>query len=281
MELPLSRPRPASFRALGLDDPPSRVEVGGREYCREDVYKHDSWAATALYSDGTRKVVCKFNRVQPIGRGSMLWLGRRLAERERCSLVRLADVETVPNDLGPVRSQGRLCPTAVARTYVPGHPLRKGESVGPLFFPTLARTIRVMHERGMAYVDLHKRENVIVGDDGRPYLIDFQVGFDVTNRRVRVWPGARELFTALCQADWYHFRKHAFRHDPARDGTARRDAAATRPWWIGMHRFAAVPLREARRRLLVGIGVRGGRGKVESERFVEDGLRAEPLRRAA
>ena len=45
------RKRPALFRAMGSADPPRSVCVGGREYRIQAVLKHDSWAATAIYSD--------------------------------------------------------------------------------------------------------------------------------------------------------------------------------------------------------------------------------------
>ena len=47
---PTVRPRPALFRALGRHDPPSEIEVAGDLYRRSSVFKHDSWAATALYT---------------------------------------------------------------------------------------------------------------------------------------------------------------------------------------------------------------------------------------
>ena len=281
MSIRSARPRPAVLRALGLADPPWIVEVGGRNYNRREIFKHDSWAATASYSDGQRLIVCKFNRKQPIGYASTAWLGKRLAEREREALEQLADLPNVPNSLGDVRVKGRIWPTAVAREYVAGHPLKHGEVVGPQFFDQLEKTLRIMHDRGLAYVDLHKRENIIVGDDGKPYLIDFQIGFNSAHRRVKHWPGIRNLFSLLSQSDLYHLQKHVLKHDPAQAGQAEERLAELRPWWIKAHRMLAVPFREARRRLLVAVGVRKGTGKVESELFIEDGLREVPMRRAA
>ena len=81
--------------------------------------------------------------------------------------------------------------------------------------------LREMHVRGIAYVDLHKRENVIVGDDGRPYLVDFQISFDVTHPRLRWVPGARAVFDQLCVGDLYHLEKHVRRADPLASGSRR------------------------------------------------------------
>src|SRR4051794_221535 len=173
---PAAPPRPPVLRALGAADPPAAVEVGGEPYRLARVFKHDSWAATALYAGRDKRVVCKFNRVQPVGPVPMRWLGRVLADREAAILRRLADLPNVPRWSGPVRVNGRVLPNAVAHDFIPGHPLGDRERVDDRFFPALRAVLAAMHRRGLAYVDLHKRENVLVGDDGRPYLIDFQVG---------------------------------------------------------------------------------------------------------
>ena len=64
----------------------------------------------------------------------------------------------------------------MARRYIEGNPLGRKDEVGDEFFPGLRGILDVLHARGMAYVDLHKRENVLVGSDGKPYLLDFQIG---------------------------------------------------------------------------------------------------------
>lgn len=270
-----SRPRPPVLRALGADDPPAAVTVGGRTYARLEILKHDSWAATATYAGAAGTIVCKFNRVQPVYGVDMTWLGRRLAARERRALERLADLPNVPNSLGDVRAGGVVLPNAVARVYVPGHPLRADERVRPDFFPTLHRVLGEMHRRGIAYVDLHKRENIIVGADGRPYLIDFQIGFDATHPRVAWVPGVARLFDVLRLSDLYHLDKHVARHAPELNLPIRR------PWWITAHRAVAVPFRQLRRRLLVAAGVRTGAGYAETEQFAEDAVRAAVAARRA
>src|SRR5262245_57455230 len=63
----LIRPRPALFRALGKDEPPGEIIVDGQTYRRVTLFKHDSWAATALYQSTEQTIVCKFNRRQDIG----------------------------------------------------------------------------------------------------------------------------------------------------------------------------------------------------------------------
>jgi len=272
-----AKPRPPLFRALGACEPPTEVIVDGNRYFRLEIYKHDSWAATALYSGDVGRIVCKFNRTQPILGLSTAWLGRRLAAREHRALTRLADLATIPNPMGAVYVNGQLHRNAVARKYIPGHPLKLNETVGPHFYPLLRATLTEMHQRGIAYVDLHKRENVIVGDDGRPHLVDFQICFDMTEPRVRWLPGIRAVFNALCAGDRYHLEKHAVRADARGEDAPRPEI----PTWLQLHRVIAVPFRQLRRRLLVSKGIRLGRGSVSTEVFAEDAVRRESVSRAA
>ncbi len=275
------RPRPPIFRALGAGEPPVEVSIDGRAFTRVEIFKHDSWAATAVYADDRGdRVVCKFNRAQPALGVGLGWLGRRLAVREMRALDRLRDLPNIPAPCGPVRVHGRELPNAAARVFVPGHPLAANEQVGDDFFPELLDLLTAMHRRGIAYVDLHKRENILVGDDGRPYLIDFQISFDATHPRVRWLPGIRDVFEMLRQSDLYHLAKHVNRHRPDQ---RLLGLVGARPWWIDAHRAAAMPFRELRRRLLVMLQVRSGKGRALTEHAPEDAVRRErdEMRRAA
>jgi len=158
-------PRPALFYALGHDDPPAPVEIAGESFRLHEILKHDSWAATGIYDLASRRALYKFNRRQPILGIPMRWLGRRLAARERGFMERLAGIEGVPASLGIVSVAGRVLPHAVSRQVVPGHALAEGEPIDHLFFPTFRRLLAAVHARGVAHVDLHKRENILV-DDG-------------------------------------------------------------------------------------------------------------------
>ena len=108
-------------------------------------------------------------------------------------LALLADLPNVPALCGPIRVGGKLLDNAVAHVYVPGRPLARYDRVPDDFFPRLGRLLAEMHRRKMAYVDLHKRENILVGDDGQPYLIDFQISVALGRR----WPAETEVLRGL------------------------------------------------------------------------------------
>ena len=264
-----ARVRPALFRALGHAEPPADVVLQNESFQREEVLKHDSWAATGIYRSATgRRAICKFNRSQPIGWIPMRWLGRVLARRERRCMARLEGVPGVPPDLGPVRVAGQILPHAVSRTYVAGHALAEGERVNDEFFPRLAETLAAVHARRMAHVDLHKRENIIVDDAGGPLLIDFQISFAAPEGRLgRILCGG--LLRVLQRCDDYHLLKHRLKHRPDQVGCGPAEIERLRPAWIRAHRWIAVPFRACRRRFLAVSGIRGRCGMASSEAFPE------------
>lgn len=276
----VSKERPALFRALGRAEPPLDIVVDGHRYQRLEVYKHDSWAATSLYEGEQGLVIAKFNRQQRIGFIPMRWLGHWLARHEATLLERLQELPNIPRLLGPVYIDGQVARYAVARGYILGHPIRSSEMLPQAFFEKLQGILYEVHARQIAYMDLHKRENVIVGDDGEPYLIDFQVSYILPQgwwTRLTPLPWVLRLFQ---QSDRYHCVKHFVKHSVEGAAQGEKQVTSARPWWIRIHRLFAVPLRTLRRKLLVVVGIRQGQGRVETEAFAEDALR-EPGQRAA
>jgi hypothetical protein len=271
------RPRPAVFRALGEADPPAAVEIGGTTFLREEILKHDSWAATAIYVSETRRALCKFNRRQSIYGLPMRWLGRRLAARETGFMDRLDGIEGIPPSLGPVSCGGQVLPNAVSRLFVAGHALGPDERVNEQFFPRFRRLLAAVHARSVAHVDLHKRENILVDESGRPHLIDFQISFGLPQRSQLAARACRGLLGVLQRCDAYHLLKHEIRHRPDLAPVAEAELAALRPWWIRAHRCVAVPFRRVRRGLLVALGIRSRSGQASSEAFPEVAHRLTPL----
>ena len=257
--------RPRALRALGKNEPPLLVSVDGQVFEREHIFKHDSWAATAVYvAQGGRRVVCKFNRQAAIGLIPMGWLGRFLARREKYFLSELAGVRGIPQVYETVQVNGQSLPNAVAHDFIPGKPLSISDQLRPDFFEHVEELLNVLHARGIAYIDLHKQENVLVGDDGLPYLIDFQVSVKLPKTAV-----CQPLFRALRDCDCYHLDKHRWIHRlPPASGKSW-----PRPFWLQLHRQIGVPLRTLRRRLLVLLGVRRGKGSATTEVAPEVGLR--------
>jgi hypothetical protein len=275
---PQAKPRPAWLKALGSESPPQSLDIDGQAHRLVETFKHDSWAATSLYEgpSGTLRVAKLHRRSSLLGLPAA-WLGNRAARHERKLLEALSGLEGIPAPSATVAVGGQILPNAVAREYIAGHPLGNRERVEDAFFLELRALLRAMHERRVIYVDLHKRENIVVNQAGRPCLIDFQISLRWPSWLPRWW-----LFELFRRSDEYHLMKHWSRCRPDQCGFESAALAKARPWWIRAHRLVARPVREARRRLLVLVGVRTGKGRVESELFAEHALRTgEPVDRRA
>lgn len=281
-----TRPRPRWLRALGHDDPPAEFEADGRRYRRVTIFKHDAFAATALYAAAdhpAQRVLGKFARRQSAFGVPMGWLGWWFHRREQRVYERMADHPLVPDTLGDVTVNGKTWPAAAARVFVEGHPLEEGERPHDGFFPTLEKLIEAFHARRVAVVDLHKRDNILVGDDGEPYLMDFQISLappgsshsgpgSFWDRAASRWFDFRGwfdfrawLFRPACRADRYHFMKHWVRHRPDQLTEVQRDLDQYRPLGVRLWRRGIRPIHVARRKLFVALRFRTGKGDPETE----------------
>lgn len=228
---------------------PRRVEVKGpsghRVYRFVKLFKHDFFAATGLYEEGdTRRLaVLKIQRTYPLFGLPMRWLGARVAGHETGVLERLQGIAGVPDYLG------RWGTTGFLHAFVPGEPLRGEMAFTPQFFQELRELLAAIHGRHVAYVDTNKRENILMGEDGHPWLIDFQISFWAKK-------GERDNFLALWalrrlqRADWYHFYKHKTRLLPGACTPEEFAAAQRRGFLHTLHRLVAQPLIRLRRRFL-------------------------------
>lgn len=250
------RPPPAYLFALGHQTLPATVTIkhAGRQqtYHFVKLFKHDFFAATGLYQEagftdrdvetpGGGGAVLKIQRTYYLLGLPMGWLGRRVARHEIAILQSLQGIPGVPEFLGTFASTGFL------HAYVPGAPLEQTSSLTPMFFDQLRDTLKAIHARHSAYVDTNKRENILLGTDGRPWLIDFQISYTAN-------PGAfyptRWLLARLQRADWYHYYKHKTRLLPSACTPQDFAAAQQRGFLHALHRLMARPFIQVRRKFL-------------------------------
>jgi len=121
------------------------------------------------------------------------WLARRLAAREARALQSLRRVPGVPR---LVTWDGRR----LVRSWLPGVPLQQVGSVDPGYFRDALRLLRRLHAAGLVHNDLAKEPNWLVGPDGRPGLVDFQLAVRPRHRG--------RLFRMLAHDDLRHLLKH-------------------------------------------------------------------------
>lgn len=224
---------------------PLFVLCKGRRYELLETFKHDFFAATGLYRgpDGELAVL-KLGRQSDLLEFPMKWLGEFLTQREVCLYEQVQDLPGVPRLIGTVGKNGFL------HEYVPGHPLGRQEAVSDSFFDELIGMVRELHRRHIAYVDLNKRQNILVGDDGRPYLIDFQISLLLPPTGWRRLPPIRWLLARFQQGDYYHCLKHKRRLRPDLLTAAETRQVERLSAWIRLHRWISRPFTYMRRHTL-------------------------------
>ncbi|MBU0638006.1 MAG: hypothetical protein KKB50_04015 [Planctomycetes bacterium] len=241
------RPPPRSTRwlyALPDRELPQSVTCRGRRYDHIETFKHDFFAATGLYRGPDGLAVLKLGRQTDFVSLPMTWLGALLARREARNYAQLQGVPGIPRLIGRVHETGLL------HAFVPGHPLGRREAVSDSFFDELVGLLQEVHNRHIAYVDLNKRQNILMGDDGKPYLVDFQISLWFPPAGWRRFPPLRWLLRRFQQADRYHCLKHKRRLRPDLLSATELAHVEKLSIWIRLHRWLARPLTHLRRRTL-------------------------------
>lgn len=257
------------LRALGREEMPEQITLDDGQYSHLRTFKHDFFAATGLYEGPSGRVVLKIGRRVPAFGLPLAWIGRRLADREMELYRQVDDLAGVPKCLG------RWSDTGFAHAYVEGHPLQRHEWVSDEFFGRLREMIDELHRRDIAYVDLEKRENILVDDDGRPCLIDFQISWQWPKsgerrgfkRLVPDWMG-RFILARLQNGDRYHLLKHQRRHRPDTLTPEQLEASRRGGLGITLHRLVARPLTLLRRRILKWLTGRSRSPKQDGPEFL-------------
>jgi predicted Ser/Thr protein kinase len=179
-------------------------------------------ASVQLYRTSVGDVVVK----QPHRGGPLGAVWRSLLRREHAVYQRLHGIVGIPRSFG-------LVGDGLALEYVAGPSLRDQEAElvdREEFFAKLLKTVRAMHEAGIAHGDLKRKNNIIVGTGEQPYLIDFGIA---ARRSARNRLFNRCVFDRLKQMDLNAWVKLKYRRhiDPEaeRDVLSSEDAAIYRP----------------------------------------------------
>ncbi len=165
---------------------------------------------------------------------------RWLARREIAILRALEGIPGVPRVL--VRLDG----ATYVREFVEGRPLRAVQSVDDDFFARLLDVLARVHARHVACVDLSKRDNILVGADGAPALMDFQAALLLRTRL------CAPLLRVFQRGDVYHVYKHQRRAFPAAPIPPPPPFVARRPPAVRAHEWLLRRPYLALKRRLVG-----------------------------
>jgi serine/threonine protein kinase len=208
-------------------------------------------APATLLGQGYQATVHRYD--SPVGpvvvksphRSALLgYFGRLAIHREHRLYRQLEGIPGVP------RVHGLLDDRHLVLEAIEGPSLREHESalLGDRFFADLLETIDAMHAAGIAHGDLKRKDNILVGPNGRPYLIDFGIACRAGRRGFKRW-----RFEWTKQLDYNAWIKLKYGRNPA--GISAADATRYRPLWIErIARWIRVPwqkltLRRPRQRL--------------------------------
>jgi len=227
-------------------------DLNGRAYRLDKVLKHDFFAVTGRYVSPEGERICLKHYHTQAWLGCPLdWAGRLMADREVRHYRLLADLPNIP------RLLGRVGKSAFAHEWIEGRDLLDFEGKLPDdFFDHLESLIHKIHARGMAYIDMNKPDNVLVGTDGRVALIDFQISWVPRPSRGPLGRLKRRLLRVFQREDLYHVRKLKRQYRRDLMTPEEIEASYKRTRILNLHRLVGAPLRDLRRKFLEWVGVR-------------------------
>ncbi len=142
---------------------------------------------------------------KPLGRGLMRAARRAMLRREYDIYQRLTGIPGIPHCLGLQHGE------ELVLEFIDGRSLRKlGDELPDRerFLGALLELLLAMHRAGVAHGDLKRKDNILLGPGGQPYLIDFGTA-------VSAPPGAglvrRLLFRQLRRMDFNAWIKLKYR----------------------------------------------------------------------
>ena len=161
---------------------------------------------------------------KPLGRGFMRAARRAMLRREHAIYQRLPGIPGIPRCFGMQHGE------ELVLEFIDGQSLRKLNDKLPdreRFFEALLELLLAIHRVGVAHGDLKRKDNILLGPGGQPYLIDFGTA-------VAAPPGAgllrRLLFRQLRRMDFNAWIKLKYRGRAADISPA--DLPYYQPTWV-------------------------------------------------
>ncbi len=159
-----------------------------------------------LEENGKKAIIKDFSRNRFLYRNTA---GRFLVWREGKAYRKLQGIQGIP---ALYRSISGL---ALIFEAIPGRDMESaghGEEVPESFFDALNQLISLCHARGVAHCDLKRAPNTILGDDGRPYIVDWAAAIFREEFRI---PPMSLIYRRFIRDDLMAVIKLKLRHRPA------------------------------------------------------------------
>lgn len=226
--------------ACGQAGLPKVIFCLGKQWQLDTLFKHDFFACTGCYlnKETGKKVVLKFSRLRSFLGFPLAWIGRFLRNREMKILLQLKGIEQVPSIIKPYGRNGLIY------HYIEGKSLDEKPDIPNEYFDKLQTLLDKIHQCHICYMDMNKRGNILLGDDGEPYIIDFQISLFLPGK----WSDRlRQIFQ---REDNYHLLKHKRKLRPDLLSEQEHQNAKRTSLLIRIHRSIAGPFQKVRRLIL-------------------------------
>jgi len=155
--------------------------------------------------NGMRAVVKDYSSNRFLYRNT---IGRFLLWRERKAYRKLKGIKGIPICYRVIDG------LALVIEEIPGRNIEGLENEGGLseeFFNQLQEVLEKVHSRGLVHCDLKRAPNTLLGDDRRPYLVDWSAS--ISEREFRFFP-LNLIYQRFLQDDLNAITKMKLRHCP-------------------------------------------------------------------
>lgn len=184
------------------------IKISDINRYRRKVLREPSSTRPALYviqKNEVRAVVKDFSPNRSLYRNIV---GRFLIWRESKAYRRLTGLQGVPRFFRSIDG------IALILEEIPGENienLEKKEILPKEFFEELRRLVERIHNRGMAHCDLKRAPNILLGHEGKPYIVDWSASISKTE--FRLFP-LNLLYRRFLFDDFNAITKIQLRHCP-------------------------------------------------------------------
>jgi RIO-like serine/threonine protein kinase len=158
-----------------------------------------------LEQDGVRAIVKDFCFNGFLFRNT---IGRFLVWREKKAYGRLKGMKGVPTLYRAIEG------LALVIEAIPGKNIESMETMAKIsdsFFKDLRVLVENIHEHGLAHCDLKRAPNIILGDDGKPYIVDWAAS--ISKREFGFFP-LYLIYETFIQDDLNAIIKIRLKHHP-------------------------------------------------------------------
>jgi serine/threonine protein kinase len=217
------------FDSLSLSDLPKR---------QSGILRHPSGTRPAiriLEEKGVRAIVKDFSPNKFFYRNTF---GRFLIWRERKAYGKLRGIQGIPALYRTING------IALVVEMIEGSNLENLEKemrLSTYFFDALKNLVDTFHKRGLAHCDLKRAPNILIGNDGRPYIVDW--GASISQSELFFFP-LNLVYRRFLLDDYLAIVKLKLRHIPEEVTPRERMRYHYRSWPEKLIRAARDRLRD-------------------------------------